>query len=57
MLDKPIDEILFDDSGKVCGVRSGDEVAKTKMVICDPSYMPNACKKVGEVSLFGDCIL
>lgn len=38
MLNKPVDGFVFDDEGKVCGVKSGDEVAKCKMVICDPSY-------------------
>jgi len=39
MLNKPIDEILFDSNGKVTGVRSGSEVAKAPLVICDPSYV------------------
>merc|ERR1719352_1683474 len=38
MLHKPIDGFVYDEAGKVCGVKSGDEVAKCKMVICDPSY-------------------
>jgi Rab GDP dissociation inhibitor len=38
MLHKPVDGFEYDEQGKVCGVRSGDEVAKCKMVICDPSY-------------------
>lgn len=38
MLDKPIDEIIYGDDGKVCGVRSGDETVKAKKVIGDPSY-------------------
>lgn len=49
MLDKAIDEIVFGEDGKVCGVKSEGEVAKTKMVICDPTYMPEACEKVGQV--------
>ncbi|CAG8520377.1 6711_t:CDS:2 [Funneliformis caledonium] len=49
MLDKPVDEIVYDANGKVCGVRSGDEVAKTKQVIGDPSYFPNKIRKVGKV--------
>ena len=28
MLNKPIDEIVFDEEGKVAGVRSGEEVAR-----------------------------
>lgn len=39
MLDKPVDEIVFGDDGKVVGVRSGTEVAKCKQVYCDPSYI------------------
>lgn len=38
MLNKPVDGFVYDDDGKVCGVRSGDEVAKGKIVVCDPSY-------------------
>lgn len=38
MLDKPIDEILYDEGGRIRGVRSGTEVAKCKQVYCDPSY-------------------
>jgi Rab GDP dissociation inhibitor len=38
MLDKKIDEIITDDSGKFIGVRSGDETVKAKQVIGDPSY-------------------
>lgn len=49
MLDKPVDEIVLDDEGKVVGVKSGDEVAKCKQVYCDPSYVPNRVKKVGQV--------
>lgn len=38
MLNKPVTGLEFDENGKVCGVRSGEEVAKAKLVICDPSY-------------------
>lgn len=48
MLDKPIDEIVYED-GKVVGVKSGEETAKCKMVICDPSYAKDKVKKVGQV--------
>lgn len=41
MLDRPIDEIVVDDAGKVVGVKSGSEVAKCKQVYCDPSYVPD----------------
>ena len=49
MLDKPIDEIVFDESGKVAGVRSGNETAKCKQVYCDPSYSPTHVRKTGQV--------
>lgn len=38
MLDKPIDEIVTDASGKFVGVRSGNETVKAKAVVGDPSY-------------------
>jgi len=48
MLDKPVEEIVMED-GKVVGVKSQGEVAKTKMVIADPSYFPERVKKVSQV--------
>ncbi|XP_066931000.1 rab GDP dissociation inhibitor beta-like [Clytia hemisphaerica] len=48
MLDKPVEEIVMED-GKVVGVKSGGETAKTKMVIADPSYFPDRVKKVSQV--------
>jgi Rab GDP dissociation inhibitor len=38
MLNKNIDEILFDEHGKVSGIRSGEEVARAPIILCDPSY-------------------
>lgn len=55
MLDKPVDELVTED-GKVVGVRSGEEVAKCKFVICDPSYVPGRVKKTGQV-IRAICIL
>ncbi|XP_055381944.1 rab GDP dissociation inhibitor alpha [Condylostylus longicornis] len=49
MLDKPIDEIVLGEDGKVVGVRSGEEVAKCKQVYCDPSYVPEKVRKKGQV--------
>lgn len=40
MLNRDVDEIVFDAEGKACGVKSGNEMAKAKMVIGDPSYFP-----------------
>ena len=50
MLDKAVEEIVYDDNGQVCGVKSQGETAKTKMVIADPSYFPDKVKKVGQVN-------
>lgn len=48
MLDKPVDEIII-ENGQVYGVRSGNETAICKQVFCDPTYVPNLVKKVGQV--------
>lgn len=39
MLDKPVDELLFDAEGKITGIRSGEETAQCRMLLCDPSYV------------------
>lgn len=49
MLDKAVDDLVVDELGKVIGVKSGDEIAKCKQVYCDPSYVTNRVKKVGQV--------
>ncbi|XP_074033153.1 GDP dissociation inhibitor [Leptinotarsa decemlineata] len=49
MLDKPIDEIVLGEGGKVVGVRSGSEIAKCKQVYCDPTYVPDRVRKKGKV--------
>lgn len=49
MLDKPVDEILKDESGKVTGVRCGDEKAYCSQIYCDPTYVPDEVEKVGQV--------
>ncbi|ESO03565.1 hypothetical protein HELRODRAFT_79884 [Helobdella robusta] len=48
MLDKAVDEIVC-DGGKLIGVRSGNDVARCDIVICDPTYAPDRCKTVGQV--------
>ncbi|CAL8090903.1 unnamed protein product [Orchesella dallaii] len=48
MLDKPVDELVMEE-GKVVGVKSGEEIAKCKQVYCDPSYVTDRVKKVGQV--------
>lgn len=49
MLMKPFDGITKGEDGKVTGVTSDGETATTKMVVADPSYFPDKCKKVGQV--------
>ncbi|KAJ7549335.1 hypothetical protein O6H91_07G049300 [Diphasiastrum complanatum] len=49
MLSKPDCTLEFDEEGKVRGVTSDGETAKTKKVVCDPSYVRNKVKKVGKV--------
>jgi len=48
MLDKPVDEIVT-EGGKLVGVRSGSDVARCNMVICDPTYAQDRCRKAGQV--------
>ncbi|KAI5061877.1 hypothetical protein GOP47_0023091 [Adiantum capillus-veneris] len=50
MLSKPGCKVEFDEEGKVCGVTSEGETAKTKKVVCDPSYLLNKVRKVGKVA-------
>lgn len=57
MLDKPIDEIVYDADGKVAGVRSGSETAKAKIVIGDPTYFPDKVRKTGQRVVRAICIL
>lgn len=40
MLNRDVDEIVFNENGQACGVKSGNEMATAKMVIGDPSYFP-----------------
>jgi Rab GDP dissociation inhibitor len=48
MLDKQVEELVM-ENGRVVGVKSAGEVARCSMVICDPSYAPELCKKTGQV--------
>lgn len=49
MLDKEGCEIQYGEDGKVIGVKSGDEVARCKLVICDPSYAKDKVRQTGQV--------
>merc|ERR1719401_394602 len=57
MLSKPVDGFEFGPDGKVCGVRSGSEVARAKMVICDPSYADPSKSKTTCQVIRAICIL
>ncbi|XP_072327202.1 rab GDP dissociation inhibitor beta-like [Scyliorhinus torazame] len=48
MLNKPIEEIIM-ENGQVVGVKSEGEIARCKQLICDPSYVSDRVKKVGQV--------
>ena len=48
MLNKPAEDIVM-ENGKVVGVTSEGQTAKTKMVIADPSYFPDRVIKVCKV--------
>jgi len=55
MLNRPIEEILFDESGKVCGVKSQGETARCKRLLADPSYfvggpLAHLVRKTGQVA-------
>ena len=61
MLNTDIDKVLFDENGKVCGVQSGKEICRTKMVIFNPSYAiktgnSNRVKNLGKI-IRAICIL
>ncbi|TYZ59345.1 hypothetical protein PybrP1_008525 [[Pythium] brassicae (nom. inval.)] len=42
MLNRGVDEILTSSDGRAWGIRAGNEVAKGKLIIGDPSYFPDA---------------
>ena len=50
MLNKGIDNVLFNAAGEAWGVRTGNEVAKASIIVGDPSYFdPSKCRTVGKV--------
>jgi len=57
MLNQGIDGFVYGEDGRVCGVKSGEQVAKCSMVICDPSYCePNRTEVRGHI-IRAICIL
>lgn len=57
MLNKPVQEFVYDSDGTVSGVRCEDGVARAKMVICDPSYADPAKSVVKGQIVRAICIL
>lgn len=53
MLNRDCDEILYDENGKFCGIKSQGETAFGKMLIADPTYImkmePKKVKSVGKI--------
>lgn len=52
MLNRDVEEILYDENGKFCGIKSQGEVAYAKMLITEPSYV----SKLGKVQSKGKVI-
>ncbi|KAM0746586.1 rab GTPase activator [Meredithblackwellia eburnea MCA 4105] len=53
MLDKQVEEIVYDDKGKFVGVKSGGETVRAAKVIGDPSYfVEESGKGKGEDKVF-----
>lgn len=49
MLDRPDLEVKYDDDGVAIGVSCGEEFAKSKFVVGDPSYFRERAVKTGQV--------
>jgi len=56
MLNKPVEQIVYNEEGVVIGVKSEGETAKCKYVVGDPSYFADKVKKTGSV-IRAICIL
>jgi Rab GDP dissociation inhibitor len=50
MLNKEVDSIVYNDEGTAIGVKCGDEVAKGKFIVGDPSYAQDKCRLIGTVA-------
>jgi len=57
MLNKGVDEILFDDVGRAWGIKTDNEVAKASMIIGDPSYFSREKTRVVGKVVRSICIL
>eukprot|EP00956_Cyclotella_meneghiniana_P017202 scaffold27829_cov64-Cyclotella_meneghiniana.AAC.2 len=50
MLHRDVDEITYNDKGEANGVKSGNEMARAKFVVGDPSYFPKEkVKATGQI--------
>lgn len=57
MLNKGVDEVLFDASGAAWGIKTGNEVAKARLIIGDPSYFPASKTRSVGLVIRSICIL
>ena len=57
MLNRSVDEVLFDADGCAWGIRGGDEVAKATMFIGDPSYFPKSKTRMTGKVIRSICVL
>jgi Rab GDP dissociation inhibitor len=57
MLNKKVDKILFDENNAAWGIQTGNEVARGKMIIGDPSYFEDRKTKVVGKVVRSICIL
>jgi len=49
MLHRPVEEFIFGEDGRISGVKTEGEVAKTTIVIASPDYFPAKVKVTGQV--------
>lgn len=57
MLNKGVDEVLYDHHGVAWGIKTGNEVAKGRLIIGDASYFPSEKTKVTGRVIRSICIL
>lgn len=57
MLNKGVDEVLFNEQGKAYGIKTGNEIARAPIIIGDPSYFPVAKTRVTGQVVRSICIL
>ena len=57
MLNANVDEITFNEEGKVTGIKKGDETASAPIVICDPSYTTKDRLKCARKVIRATCLL